>query len=77
MIKIKGGERMLKFSHFVKSIETRYPDDRRIKCTMTIAEYRDKEGDIYRKAFYTKNGCKPIMPRQATHDELIALKKQF
>ena len=68
---------MLKFSHFVKSIETGYPDDRRIKCTMTIAEYRDKEGDIYRKAFYTKNGCKPIMPRQATHDELIALKKQF
>ncbi len=68
---------MLKFSHFVKSIETRYPDDRRIKCIMTIAEYRDEEGDIYRKAFYTKKGNNPTMPRQATHDELTALKKQF
>ena len=68
---------MLKFSHVVKSIETRYPDDRRIKCTMTIAEYRDEEGDIYRKAFYTKKGNNPAMPRQATHDELTALKKQF
>jgi len=44
---------------------------------MTIAEYRDEEGNIYRKAFYTKKGNNPTMPRQATHDELTALKKQF
>lgn len=44
---------------------------------MTLTEYKDEEGNVYRKSFYTKNGNKPIIPQKATHDELTELKKQF
>ena len=68
---------MLEFFCHVKTVNARYPDDQRIKCIMTLTEYKDEDGNIYRKSFYTKNGNKPIIPQKATHDELIELKKQF
>lgn len=69
---------MLKFIKIVNTLEdTRASVDHRFKVDNIICEYRDKNGDEYRKSFQVKRGEQPNIPASGTHKELNALQVQF
>ncbi len=69
---------LLKRHRFVKiTSNTRSFADERVKCDRHIYEYRDDNGNEYRKAFETVRGAAPNAPETGTQDELNALRIQY
>jgi hypothetical protein len=69
---------LLKRRRFVKiTSNTRSFADERVKCDRHIYEYRDDNGNEYRKAFETVRGGAPNAPETGTQDELNALCIQY